>query len=65
MFNDVSLKLNMRSTSLRAKFCIHHTSSHVKTTCKTDFLTGRDFSERWLKAKKSQKPLGGGPSCND
>ena len=60
MFNEVSLKLNMRSTLLRVKFCIHHTSSHMKTTCKTDFLTARDFSERWLKAMKSQKPLGWG-----
>ena len=65
MFNEVSLKLNMRSTLLHAKFCIHHTSSHMTTTCKMDFLTSRDFSERWLKAMKSQKPLGGGSSCND
>lgn len=64
MFNEVSLKSNMRSTSLRAKFRIRHTSSQVKTTCETDFLTGRDFSERWLKATKPQKPLGGS-FCND
>jgi len=65
VFNEVSVKSNMRSTSLRAKFRTRHTSSHEKTTCEADFLTGRGFSERWLKATKPQKPLGGPPAMTD